>query len=114
MLPSSHFPKSCRLRKRKDFERLRQGSKNLKGKWIYLVCKKNQLDSPRLGLAVTKKFGKAVLRNRFKRIVRAAFRALKHELLPVDIIVRPKPHAQSATSEDIRDDLLNLLKENNC
>jgi len=44
----------------------------------------------RLGLAVTKKSGNAVARNRIKRVLRSFFRLHQHEMPPMDIVVTPK------------------------
>jgi len=70
------------------------------------------LTSPiRLGLLVSKKYGSAVERNRFKRIVRAALRELKEELLPGwDILVLPRA-SYEAKMPEIRDALRRLLSE---
>ncbi len=45
----------------------------------------------RLGLAVSKKVGNAVVRNRTRRIIREIFRRLIDDLPQVDIVVVAKP-----------------------
>ena len=64
----------------------------------------------RLGITVTRKFGKAVHRNHFKRIVREAFRHCQH-LLPnvVSINVRPGKDAKGATVETVKEEMLWLI-----
>lgn len=49
----------------------------------------------RLGLAVTKKCGNAVQRNRIKRVLRAFFRLHQHEMPAMDIVVTPKRHLRA-------------------
>ena len=72
-------------------------------------------DSPpewRLGLAVTRKTGSAVVRNRVKRVLREFFR-LYQELLPpaVDMVVTPKRHMdpKRLTMSDLEVEFLPLL-----
>ena len=65
----------------------------------------------RLGITITKKCGSAVCRNRFKRIVRAAFR----EILPyiptgLDIHVSPRRGFEHLTSGDIYRELKTVCK----
>ena len=50
-------------------------------------------DDWRIGMAVTKKIGTAVVRNRVKRVLRECFR-LQQELMPpaVDLVIVPKRH----------------------
>jgi len=65
----------------------------------------------RLGILVSKKYGNAVERNRFKRIVRAALWEIKDELQPGwDILVLPRATHESKMPE-IRDAFRRLLGE---
>ena len=65
----------------------------------------------RLGIIVSKKFGSAVARNRFKRVVRAAFMTCAAELTPGwDILVLPRD-AHGVTMEQVRQSLWCLLSE---
>ena len=51
----------------------------------------NGLPHTRLGLSVSRRVGNAVLRNRWKRIIREAFRTQRDELpVGLDLVVRPR------------------------
>ncbi|KAF3362103.1 Ribonuclease P protein component [Chlamydiales bacterium STE3] len=115
---SQTYPKSARLRYRRQFEQLARYGHRLKGQWIIvevrLTNRSKSYCVPRLGITVTKKFGKAHDRNRFKRIVREAFRCCIN-LLPkgLDLNVRPnylhKTHPLPLKKQDIEKELLELI-----
>ena len=72
----------------------------------------NQASLWRLGLAVSRKLGGAVRRNRIKRVVREFFRLHGPELtLPLDVVVVPKRHvdARSLDQDTVAADLGPLL-----
>ncbi len=70
------YQKINRLLSRNDFDNLRVGSRRLKADFFTIFYKPNFLmsDSSRMGVSVSKKVGKAVFRNKLKRISRETFR----------------------------------------
>jgi ribonuclease P protein component len=67
---------------------------------LTVFAKANGLDHPRLGLTVPRRVGKAVVRNRIKRLLREAFRLMRHDWPGgYDIVVVVRPH-QPATLAD--------------
>jgi len=63
----------------------------------------------RLGIVVSKKYGNAVKRNRFKRIVRIAFLEIaKNTDFNGDVVILPRD-AKNATSSEITESLFKLF-----
>ncbi|MCU0717301.1 MAG: ribonuclease P protein component [Pirellula sp.] len=52
-----------------------------------------QTPLPRLGISISKRVGNAPLRNRWKRLIREAFRKQRLQMPACDYIVRPKKDA---------------------
>jgi ribonuclease P protein component len=80
------------IRRAGDFQRAFRRRQSVADSWIIVYGHANGLPHPRLGISASKRVGGAVVRNRWKRLLREAFR-LSREQLPegVDLIVVPRP-----------------------
>ena len=78
-----------RLRETDDFSSVFAFRKVLRGAYLHLLYRPNQGTTARLGMIVAKKFiARATSRNLVKRLGREAFRGLRSELPPCDLILR--------------------------
>lgn len=85
------FPKSARLLKPAEFERVFQKRTSASDSLIIAYAALSENEQPRIGLTVSRKCGNAVERNRWKRSLREAFRLVQHELpRQLDLIVLPQ------------------------
>lgn len=64
---------------------------------------------PRLGLVVTRRLGKAVRRNRVKRLLREFFRRHKLEMPPQDLMIMAKKGAEALSYHQVKEELGRLL-----
>jgi ribonuclease P protein component len=89
-MENHRFPKALRLLVPRDFERVYAERQSARDSWVMMHAVSNQLDHPRLGLAVSRRAGGAVARNRWKRLLREAFRLAQHRLPAMDMVVSPR------------------------
>jgi len=105
--------RSFRLTRSEDFKRVRRDGKSYAHPLVVLIALKNESNDPaqlRIGVTAGKSVGTAVDRNRAKRLLREAMRTL----LPgtassVDLILIARPALVSASLNDARNALINLL-----
>ncbi|MEX1012386.1 MAG: ribonuclease P protein component [Waddliaceae bacterium] len=107
-LHACKFPKSHRILKRREFIRIAKFGEVLRGKYLIIHQVNSEEGDARLGITVTKRFGKSHERNYFKRIVREIFRTIQFPS-GLDLIVRPRHLAKEANFHDIKEEFYRLL-----
>lgn len=108
----NHFPKQLRLLKPKDFSHVFAKAERFANRNWTLIVRPNELDYPRLGLAIAKKqLARAVWRNRVKRIAREAFRLHKEDLSGYDIVVLGRKGMQEIDNQTLHKSFLHLIRK---
>jgi ribonuclease P protein component len=109
---NSSFPKNHRLRKRKDFIRVKQNKICKCGSYIKICFTVIRDEKSKLGICAPTRFGNSPERNRFKRLVREVFRLI-YDQIPAgyQCIVYPKKKAKEATFSQIKQDFSELITD---
>jgi ribonuclease P protein component len=87
---------ASRLRRRRQFLAVQQRGRRLHAGPLVVLALQSGASRARLGVTVSSKIGNAVTRNRIKRWVREAFRAVAAGLPAVDLVVVARPGADRA------------------
>ena len=107
------FPKSVRIQASSDFrnnkengERLAKGC--LLANWQFLPTN----SFSRLGVVTSKRIGKAVIRNRARRLLRECFRLHKYEFInKIDLILIARKSIAKYSFHEVEKDFIELLKK---
>lgn len=87
------LPRSKRIRSGRDFDAVYAARTFRRAGPLTIHAMPNECGWTRLGLSVSRRVGKAVVRNRVKRMVREAFRLSQHELpAGYDVVVSARAH----------------------
>ena len=76
-----------------------------------MVWLPNQRDASRFGLAVSKKVGNAVTRNRVKRWIRESIRRHRHGLTGLDVVLIARSGAAASDYHGIAGEVADLFDE---
>ena len=100
------FHKDNRLLDAAAYERVFKKATRSRDKWFTVLCRENNNEAARLGLAISKKHCRAATtRNRIKRIVRESFRLNQAKLAGLDVIVINQSAAQAGNNRQLFDSL---------
>ncbi len=98
-----HFNCDLKLLNAESYKYVFNDSQRFGNRSLTVLARVNELDHPRLGLAISKKCAKkAVDRNRIKRLFRESFRLNQHTLPNVDIVAMCKPSILSLDNAEIQ------------
>lgn len=100
------------VKSHEEFNEIINKGNKIKGKYVYIFSKEKEYPKPNYGIAVGKKLGNAVVRNKFKRqfrnIVDNNRFLFKNNH---NYIIMIKKEANNASFSDLENDLINTLKK---
>lgn len=102
-----------RLRESEDFQKVFQQGKSVANRqFVVYVHSKEGQGQLRIGISVSKKIGKAVVRNRVKRLIREAMRHLLPQLTwSGDLIIIARTPLADMEFHELQSSLIHCLKK---
>lgn len=104
--------KRQRIKKNEDFQKVfKKGKSYANRQFVVYIMKKEQQETFRIGLSVSKKVGNAVTRVQVKRYIRQAFLELKDDLKnDVDYVIIARTQAANLDFHETKKSLEHVLK----
>jgi len=102
--PRHRFPRSLRLLRHADFERVyEQGRRHFGVHMTVFYLRRAEGEGLRVGFTVSRALGNAVERNRMKRRLRECVRLCRPAAFPaVDLVINPKKSLLAADFSDLQ------------
>ncbi len=95
--------KTASIKENKDFKRLYYRGRSVAGDCIVLYWRWTGGNGCRLGITVSAKVGKAVVRNRIRRLIRESYRLMEDRVSPgLDMVVVARSRAASADYRTVK------------
>ncbi len=108
---SQGFPRAYRITRKADYDAVFRGGRKRVSPYLVCYLLQKPEGNSRLGLAVSRKVGPAVIRNRVKRCLRECFRRLRPGLtVPLDIVVVARPACAGLSNAALTRDFEKLLR----
>ena len=100
------------LKKNKDFQIVYKSGKSYANRYLVLYIRENGLKRNRLGISVSKKVGKSVVRSRVKRLISESYRLNKdHFVKGYDFAIIARVSSHDKSYEEMEKALKHVFKK---
>ena len=99
------------IKKNEDYQKVYHSGKSYANKYLVMYVKKNESETGRLGISVSKKVGNSVVRHRIARLIRESYRLNVSKFHSGwDIVVVARQGAKGRNYFEINSAMLHLAK----
>lgn len=99
------------IKKNEDFQKVYHSGKSYANKYLVMYVRKNESETGRLGISVSKKVGNSVVRHRIARLIRESYRLNVSKFHSGwDIVVVARQGAKGRNYFEINSAMLHLAK----
>ncbi|RDY25583.1 ribonuclease P protein component [Romboutsia weinsteinii] len=107
------FNETKGLKKDSDFRKVYKHGKSIANRYLVMYILKNKSDSSRVGISISKKVGKAITRNRIRRLIKEVYRLDIDSKVKsgYDIVFIARMPSKDATFKDIEKSINTLAKK---
>ncbi len=99
------------IKRNEEFRAVYQSGKSYANKYLVMYVKKNESETGRLGISVSKKVGNSVVRHRITRLIRESYRLNESKFHSGwDMVVVARQSAKGRNYFEINSALLHLAK----
>lgn len=107
------FNRTQGLKKDSDFRKVYKHGKSFASRYLVMYILNNKSENSRIGISVSKKVGKAIIRNRVRRRIKEAYRLNIDENVKIgyDIVFIARVAIKDAEYKDIEKSMKHLVKK---
>lgn len=108
--------KTIMIKKNYEFKNLFSKGKFYYGENIHMYIKDNKSNNNKLGIAISKKQGNAVNRNKIKRLIRENYKIYEEKIkvgMSILIIINKKRNIKDINYYQIKEDFIKIFNKSN-